>query len=69
MDALIAATERVQTGVGPPFLGTYRHAFMHDTTPRELPISKRKPAPLVHHAEGEIECLTLIWLGDLSSDG
>ena len=41
VEALIIAAERVQEEAGPPIPGTYRHAFMNDTTPRKLPISHR----------------------------
>ena len=39
---MLAAAEVVQNQAGPPAPGTYRHDFAHDTTPRELPVSKRR---------------------------
>ena len=41
VEALIAAAEVVQEEVGPPVPGTYRHVFMNDTEPRQVPMSAR----------------------------
>ena len=37
----VAAAEVVQVEVGPPVPGTYRHDFMNDTEPRQVPMSIR----------------------------
>ena len=41
VEALIAAAEVVQAEAGLPVPGTYRHHFMNDTEPRDVPISRR----------------------------
>ena len=41
VEALIAAAEVVQAEVGPPVPGTYRHDFLNDTEPRQVPMSAR----------------------------
>ena len=41
VEALIAAAEVVQEEVGPPVPGTYRHDFMNDREPRQVPMSVR----------------------------
>ena len=41
VEALIAATKVVQEEVGPPVPGTYRHDFMNNREPRQVPMSAR----------------------------
>ena len=41
VEALIALAEVVQVEVGPPVPGTYRHDFMNDREPRQVPMSAR----------------------------
>ena len=38
VEALIAAAEVVQEEVGPSVPGTYRHDFMNDREPRQVPM-------------------------------
>ena len=41
VEDLIAAAEFVQEEVGPPVPGTYRHNFVNDREPRQVPMSAR----------------------------
>ena len=41
VEALIGAPEVVREEAGPPVPGTYRHDFMNDREPRQLPMSAR----------------------------